>query len=534
MPGVCYSALRRLPRRDLHPLETNEREADARAARIVTTHHAAYHSASMSMSRSWIVLCCTAFFACGSKAPPPPVVQPGPPETISGAVRLGWDQRAATATEIGAIQYALYTDNVRSELSNATCAPTAENGAFACSASLPALTPGMHMLQLASFIIDGRVLESPRSTGLRVNVVATTASAAGQPQSDPRPGAPAPSGRPWRDSLVDFGNGVVFRLEVVADDVDVPSDMAVAPDGRLFIAERGGRVRVVPGAAEAVVSVRTARGDRARPAVRANPFRVYDLHGSTSLRRSDVCPRTIPRSSSHVWRPRGPARQHPRRQAGWGGVAIRSRRRLYAAFDDGGDEAAANDLASPQGKVLRMNADGSTPVDQAGRSPLFAAGFLSPRGMAWQPGSGMLLVAERRGTLAAVDVQSDTADRKNRGVTRRQYACRKRAVHPRSRSLETICSWPPGPAGTCCGSDSIGRTHSRSSAPNVCWRIGSALFTSSPRARTARSTFRRPRHRAPRSCAGTERSALTSRQRFLRVTSTALHRRRIVRSGSRG
>jgi hypothetical protein len=24
MPGVCYSALRRLPRRDLHPLETND------------------------------------------------------------------------------------------------------------------------------------------------------------------------------------------------------------------------------------------------------------------------------------------------------------------------------------------------------------------------------------------------------------------------------------------------------------------------------------------------------------------------------
>jgi hypothetical protein len=24
MPGVCYSALRRLPRRDLHPLETDD------------------------------------------------------------------------------------------------------------------------------------------------------------------------------------------------------------------------------------------------------------------------------------------------------------------------------------------------------------------------------------------------------------------------------------------------------------------------------------------------------------------------------
>jgi glucose/arabinose dehydrogenase len=95
---------------------------------------------------------------------------------------------------------------------------------------------------------------------------------------------------------------------------------------------------------------------------------------------------------------------------------------LYAAFDAGRDEAAANDLASPQGKVLRMNADGSTPGDQAGGSPLFAAGFLSPRGIAWQPGSGMLWVAEQRGTLAAVEAQSDVADRKKRGVTRRQYA----------------------------------------------------------------------------------------------------------------
>ncbi len=349
------------------------------------------------------------------------MVEPGPVETISGAVRLGWDQRAATATEIGAIRYALYADNTRSELSNATCTPTADTGAFACSATLPALTPGMHTLQLASFIIDGSALESPRSTALRVNVVATTASAAGRPGSDPRPDAPAPSVRQWRDTLVDFGNGVVFRLEVVADAVDVPSDMAIAPDGRLFIAERGGRVRVVPGAAEAIVSDARLLAIALDPQFERTHF-VYTISTAAPASADPTFVLARFREVSSTFGDRVILLDNIR--AGGDGAALRfgPDGALYAAFDDGGDEAAANDLASPQGKVLRMNADGSTPPDQAGGSPLFAAGFRSPRGLAWQPGSAMLWVAERRGTLAAVDVQSDAADRKKRGVTRRHYA----------------------------------------------------------------------------------------------------------------
>ena len=38
VPGVCYSALRCLPRRDLHPLETNDGMRHSRG-RIFTTHH---------------------------------------------------------------------------------------------------------------------------------------------------------------------------------------------------------------------------------------------------------------------------------------------------------------------------------------------------------------------------------------------------------------------------------------------------------------------------------------------------------------
>jgi hypothetical protein len=38
-------------------------------------------------------------------------------------------------------------------------------------------------------------------------------------------------------------------------------------------------------------------------------------------------------------------------------------RRLYAAFDDGGEARQAGDAASPNGKILRLNA-----TDDAGRS----------------------------------------------------------------------------------------------------------------------------------------------------------------------
>src|SRR6185295_1714176 len=75
---------------------------------------------------------------------------------------------------------------------------------------------------------------------------------------------------------------------------------------------------------------------------------------------------------------------------------------LYAAFDDGGDAMVSGDLASLQGKVLRLNRDCTTPADQMGATPMFAAGFHSPRGIEWPPGSGTLWVAERSGTLTTV------------------------------------------------------------------------------------------------------------------------------------
>src|SRR5439155_17060535 len=69
--------------------------------------------------------------------------------------------------------------------------------------------------------------------------------------------------------------------------------------------------------------------------------------------------------------------------------------KLYAAFDAGGDARRSADAASLNGKVLRLNTDGTTPADQAGSTPVFANGFIAPVGLAWHPSSRALWVADR-------------------------------------------------------------------------------------------------------------------------------------------
>src|SRR4029079_18764979 len=69
--------------------------------------------------------------------------------------------------------------------------------------------------------------------------------------------------------------------------------------------------------------------------------------------------------------------------------------KLYAAFDDGGDPARRQDAASFNGKVLRFNADGTTPADAAGGSPVVAAGYGSPIAIDWDRVTGTLWVADR-------------------------------------------------------------------------------------------------------------------------------------------
>ena len=68
--------------------------------------------------------------------------------------------------------------------------------------------------------------------------------------------------------------------------------------------------------------------------------------------------------------------------------------RLYVAFDAVSATGRTAALASFSGKILRLNADGTTPRDQPSGIPVFASDFQSPRGLDWHPLTGALWAAD--------------------------------------------------------------------------------------------------------------------------------------------
>jgi glucose/arabinose dehydrogenase len=367
------------------------------------------------------IACALALFAaaCSKSSPPPPeVAPPAGGETINGTERLGWTQRAADAVELAAVRYAIYVDGTRSELAGVSCAPAAATDGFACSARLPPLTAGAHTLELASFVTDGSLLESARSAALRVTVVTQVESAV-------KTGA-EPLGSKSTDTTIRplaLADGTRLVVEPVAGGLNHAADLAFTADGRLLIAQRDGTIRVVRDGTlsePASLSDKWATGERLL-AIAIDPdfartrfvFAIVAGGGTFSVIRVREVGGTfgdravlLSGISAAAVEPAASLRFGPDR-------------RLYAAFDDGGEARQVGDAASPNGKILRLNDDGTTPDDQAGASPIYAAGSSSPAGLDWQPGTEVLWMADAaQGGIMPVTAESTGDGRRIRGVAR--------------------------------------------------------------------------------------------------------------------
>jgi glucose/arabinose dehydrogenase len=352
------------------------------------------------MKPVWRVLPCAlwlAAMACGgSDSAPAPGPSPGPGggDTINGTERLGWNQAAANAVELATFRYAIYVDGTRSEIADASCSPAGD--AFACSGRLPALSAGSHVIEVATFVLDGSsVIESPRSAPLTVTVRGVTSGGAGTSTTAP--------------STLTTADGLRLAVETVADGFEKPVDVAVASDGRLFVAQQDGRIRILePGRAEASLAIQlddvlVAGQAGGLLAIALDPefdrtgfvFALYTTAGRQDesafrlarLRESggslaeraillDGIPASLERPAASIrFGPDG---------------------KMYVALDDGGRPDDAARLSSYNGKVLRLNRDGTTPDDQPAFSPVHATGLHSPGGLDWHPIGGSLWVVDRR------------------------------------------------------------------------------------------------------------------------------------------
>lgn len=357
------------------------------------------------------VICAGLAAAACDDPPPAPDPQPSPGvEQITGSERLGWDQRAATAAELATFRYLIYMDDTGTEPPDASCADSAGANGFACSARLPAMSAGPHTLALSAFVDDGGRLESPRSAPLNVLVVG------------PGAGSTAAAGQ------ITTLDGVRLQAEVVAGGLVDPTDLAFAPDGRIFIAERDGRIlvfrddRLQPTPAATLADLVNA-GRGGLLAIAVDPdfartrflFAVYTAATGFRLARFRAVADTlgdraivIDAIESSPFEPAASLRFGPDAK-------------LYLGVDDGGEGARAGDLGSFSGKVLRLNPDGSTPADQAGGSPVYALDVNAPRGLDWDPGSGTLWIVEEGVPDRLQAVVSAVPDSR-RGTTIARYA----------------------------------------------------------------------------------------------------------------
>jgi len=220
------------------------------------------------------------------------------------------------------------------------------------------------------------------------------------------PGTTTPTPTAPSGEVFTTADGVRFTVQAVATNLQVPWSMAFAPDGRLFVTERPGRVRILdlasgrsdlaltlddvfteseagllglaldPDFAQTRLvylyySARRSSGGAVNRVVR------YREAGST-LGQPAVLLDNIPAAAIH---------DGGRLRFGPDGL-------LYITAGDAANAALAQDLGSLAGKILRLNRDGSTPRTNPFSSPIYSYGHRNPQGLDWHPATGDLWASE--------------------------------------------------------------------------------------------------------------------------------------------
>ncbi len=197
-------------------------------------------------------------------------------------------------------------------------------------------------------------------------------------------------------------------VDVVAPGLVVPWAMDFAPDGRIFLTERPGRIRVIRDGQllpepwltldVAAVGEGGLLGLALDPQFAQNRF-VYvahtyqgadgGLHNRLVRLRED--PTTGKGAVDRVLLDGAPgATLH-----NGGRVRFGPDGKLYWTLGDTENPQSAQDTAALSGKILRLNADGSIPADNPfPGSPVYSYGHRNPESIAWQPGSGRLYETE--------------------------------------------------------------------------------------------------------------------------------------------
>jgi len=220
--------------------------------------------------------------------------------------------------------------------------------------------------------------------------------------------------------LADGPDAVAPRSSVYLDGLKVPVGLVFAPDGRLFfsevftgnvrVAERDGdRARLLE---QPFVSLEIAKGAETgvlglalHPDFEHNRW-VYLYYSEPDPTRRDRVPlrnrlvrfteqdnvgaeMTVILDDIDI---------HREGRHNGGRLAFGPDGKLYVTVGNAQDRSHSQDMRRPNGKILRINPDGSIPADNPfPGSPIYALGFRNPFGLAIQPETGQVFATDNGG-----------------------------------------------------------------------------------------------------------------------------------------
>lgn len=319
------------------------------------------------------------------------------------------------------------------------------------------------------FQLDGVTIATTSSGPPYQANVATAGYASGQHVIRARSRDGAGNISAWASATVRFGGTVgvpagFTKNEAWVGALSAATAFAQAPDGRLFVAEQGGNLRVVKNGAllttpflQLVVDSAGERGllgVALHPSFATNGF-VYvyyttatgGTHNRVSRFTASGLNPDVVSANSEVFIADLPALSAATNHNG-GAIHFGIDGKLYVAVGDNASSANSQDLNSPLGKMLRFNDDGSIPSDNpfcttAGlqRCAVWARGLRNPFTFAVQPGTGTLHINDvGQGTWEEVNVGaaganfgwpgSEGPDNVTAGITGPLFAYKHSAAAP--------------------------------------------------------------------------------------------------------
>ena len=195
-----------------------------------------------------------------------------------------------------------------------------------------------------------------------------------------------------------------YKVEIVAENLEIPWEIVFVPDGRIFFTERVGALRVIEDGQlnpEPVTRIDVGAGEGGLlglaldPSFEQNHFLylyytyfefpftynkvVRYTENANSLFDEFILVDKIPGAAWHDG----------------GRLKFGPDEKLYITTGEAGNADSAQDLNSLGGKILRVNSDGTIPSDNPFTDSLvFSYGHRNPQGLDWDPVTGKLVITE--------------------------------------------------------------------------------------------------------------------------------------------